>query len=124
VCAATSCEHVLLLQDNAEYGFLFDGEGSAFYRHALYSGLSAGAAPQPAASQMQAPPPVSQQQQQPDSMAQQQQNNQQQYAGYDSAHQQVGYSLRHAWLRLQLHQLPPANAASGVLVAGLWRRLN
>lgn len=34
------------LQDNPEYGFLADGEGSAFYQYTLFSALSAMAAQQ------------------------------------------------------------------------------
>jgi len=59
-------ERLLLLhaQDNPEYGFLADGEGSAFYQYTLFSALSALAAQQHQQHQYQQQPPMPQQQQQ------------------------------------------------------------
>lgn len=89
-CLTPDPRHVsLTVQDNPEYGFLFEGDGSAYYRYSLYCGLSASAAaahpvghPQPH-EQQQAPP------QQEGAAQHQQQPQHPQFPGYDQQ-QQVG----------------------------------
>ena len=46
ICAHRQLTDGTVPQDNPEYGFLADGEGSAFYHHTLFSALSAMAAQQ------------------------------------------------------------------------------
>ncbi len=66
ITAAYRLPRLLMPQDNPEYGFLFDGEGSAFYKWSLYSTLSAAAAaagPQGQQQQQQGEQPGQPQQQ-------------------------------------------------------------
>lgn len=90
---------MIVAQDNPEYGFLFDGDGSSYYQYLLYSGLSAEAPPQQdpqqAHAQQQQPPqqqdgtaPQQHQQQQ----QQQQHPHQQQYPGYEQHQVRQGVS--------------------------------
>ena len=74
------------LQDNPEYGFLFDGEGAPYYRYTLFAALAAAATnvqpQQQALQQPQAPQQPQQYQPPADPVAQQQAYQQQQQGHY------------------------------------------